>query len=64
MDADTRYSESRGYGWMSGGGRTAEAILLTPYLEVRAAAKNPENLPHDVLVRDYIRGHGRPVCSA
>jgi hypothetical protein len=31
---------------------------LTPYLEVRAAAKDPQNLPHDVLFRDYIRGHG------
>jgi hypothetical protein len=35
VDPDTRYSESLGYGWISDGGRTAEAIPLTPYLEVR-----------------------------
>src|ERR1043166_4046695 len=31
---------------------------LTPYLEVRAVARNPQNLPRDVLFRDYIRGRG------
>jgi hypothetical protein len=61
VDPDTLYSESLGYGWISGGERTAQPIPLTPYLEVRAAAKNPENLPHDVLYRDYIRGKGVQV---
>jgi hypothetical protein len=61
VDPDTRYSENLGYGWTSDGERTAEAIPLTPYLEVRAAAMNPENLPHDVLYRDYIRGKGAQV---
>jgi hypothetical protein len=61
VDPDTRYSASVGYGWTSAGERTAEAIQLTPYLEVRAAAKNPKNLPHDVLYRDYIRGKGAQV---
>jgi len=61
VDPDTLYSEGLGYGWISGGERTAEPIPLTPYLEVRAAAKNPENLPHDVLYRDYIRGNGVQV---
>jgi len=37
------------------------AIPSTPYLEVRAAAQNPANLPHDVLYRDYIRGSGAQV---
>src|SRR5260370_81208 len=61
VDPDTRYSESLGYGWISAGERTAEAIPLTPYLEVRAAAQNPKNLPHDVLYLDYIRGKGAQV---
>jgi hypothetical protein len=61
VDPDTRYSESLGYGWISGGERTAEAIPITPYLEVRAAANSPKNLPHDVLYRDYIRGKGAQV---
>ena len=56
VDAGTRYADALGYGWASDGERSAEAIPLTPYLEVRAVAKNPENLPHDVLYRDYIRG--------
>ena len=61
VDAGTRYSDSLGYGWESDGDRTSEAIPLSPYLEVRAVAKNPENLPHDVLYRDYIRGRGAQV---
>jgi len=61
VDAETRYSDALGYGWASEGERAAEAIPLTPYLEVRAAAKNPTNLPHDVLYRDYIRGSGAQV---
>jgi hypothetical protein len=64
VDPDTRYSERLGYGWTSAGERIAEAIPLTPYLEVRAAAKNPKNLPHDVLYRDYIRGKGAQVFRA
>jgi hypothetical protein len=58
---DTRYSDSSGYGWILDTPRTAVVIPLTPYLEVRAAAKNPTNLPHDVLYRDYIRGNGAQV---
>jgi len=59
VDPDMRYADSRGYGWTSDGRRAAEAIPLTPYLEIRAVAKNPANLPHDVLYRDYIRGRER-----
>jgi hypothetical protein len=58
VDPSSKYSEEAGFGWLSDGAREAVAIPLTPYLEVRAAAKNPQNLPHDVLFRDYIRGHG------
>jgi hypothetical protein len=61
VDPETRYSESLGYGWISGGERTAVAIPLTPYQEVSAVAKNPGNLPRDVLYRDYIRGKGAQV---
>jgi hypothetical protein len=58
VDAGTRFDPQRGFGWLSSGEREAVPIPLTPYLEVRAVAKNPEHLPHDVLFRDYIRGHG------
>jgi hypothetical protein len=58
---DTRYDEAAGYGWASDGKREAVGIPLTPYLEVRAAAKDPKNLPRDVLFRDYIRGEGEQV---
>ncbi len=58
---DTLYSDALGYGWAAEGPRTADAIPLTPYLEVRAAAKGPANLPHDVLDRDAIRGTGRQI---
>jgi len=58
VDASTRYSEERGYGWLADGTREAVGIPLTPYLEVEAVAKNPQNLPRDVLFRDYIRGSG------
>ncbi len=51
----------RGYGWLSDGERSSTAIPLTPYLEVRAAAKNPGSLPRDVLFRDFIRGKGAQV---
>ncbi|MDQ2948674.1 MAG: hypothetical protein M3Y27_22505, partial [Acidobacteriota bacterium] len=61
VDADTRYTDSRGYGWVSDGERSSEAIPLAPYLEVRAATKDPRALPHDVLYRDFIRGKGAQV---
>jgi hypothetical protein len=55
VDPATRYAEN-GFGWLAEGQREAVAIPLTPYLEVRAAAKDPRNLPHDLLFRDYIHG--------
>jgi hypothetical protein len=44
--------------WASEGPREAVGIPLAPYLEVRAAAREPKLLPHDVLFRDFIRGSG------
>jgi len=61
VDADMRYDDARGYGWVSDGKRTSQATPLTPYLEIRSAAKNPANLPHDALYRDFIRGEGRQL---
>ena len=58
VDASTQYDAQRGYGWLTSEPREAVAIPLTAYLEVRAVAKDPKNLPHDVLFRDYIRGSG------
>ncbi len=55
---ESRYSDDKGFGWLEDGQREAVAIPLAPYLEVRAAAKNPGNLPHDVLFRDFIKGRG------
>jgi hypothetical protein len=61
VDANTTYDEATGYGWASEGPRKAVGITLTPYLEVRSAAKDPKNLPHDVLFRNSIRGEGSQV---
>jgi len=58
VDASTRYDNQKGYGWLTEDRREESAIPLTPYLEVRAVAKDPKNLPHDVLLRDFIRGTG------
>ena len=58
MGVGTRYNDAAGYGWVSDGDRTVQAIPLTPYLEERGVAKNPANLPRDVLYRDFIKGKG------
>jgi len=58
VDASTPYDEQKGYGWLAEGQREESAIPLTPYLEVRAAAKDPKDLPHDILFRDFVRGTG------
>lgn len=58
VDPATQYTEERGYGWAGSEPRQAEAIPLTPYREVRAVAKDPKDLPNDVLFRDFIRGNG------
>jgi len=58
VDAATRYDEQKGYGWLTENPRQESAIPLTPYLEIRAVAKDPKNLPHDVLFRDFIHGTG------
>jgi hypothetical protein len=58
VDDQTKYREALGYGWASDGPREAVGIPLAPYLEVRAAVRNPQALPRDVLFRDFIRGSG------
>ena len=58
VNAETVYDNKQGYGWLTAGARKALPIPLTPYSEVRAVAKDPQHLPHDVLFRDYIRGSG------
>lgn len=63
VDPGTVYDEARGYGWVGGGAREAEALAPTPYPEVRAVAKDPGNLPRDVLWRDSIRGLGRQTLA-
>jgi len=57
-DAAVKYSDESGFGWLDEGKREAVSIPLTPYLEVRAAARDPKNLPYDVLFRDSVRGQG------
>jgi hypothetical protein len=44
--------------WAGEGPREATGIPLTPYLEVRAAAREPKHLPSAVLYRDFIHGSG------
>jgi hypothetical protein len=58
VDPKTMYTEALGYGWASDGAREAVGIPPAPYLEVRAAAREPKQLPRDVLFRDFIRGAG------
>ena len=56
---ETIFDEKVGYGWeRDRGSREAGGLPLTSYQEVRAVAREPHNLPRDVLFRDYIRGSG------
>ena len=63
VDPATRYTAATGYGWLETGRRKAVAIRPTPYLEVRAVARHPRELPHDVLFRDGIEGVGRQAFA-
>jgi hypothetical protein len=54
----TKFSEEMGYGWITESEREAHAIAPTLFLEVRAVAPDPKNLPSGVLLRDWIRGRG------
>ena len=58
IDSDTLFAPQRGYGWLDNVARQSVAIPLAPYLEVRAVSRKPQDLPHDVLFRDYVTGHG------
>ena len=55
---ETVYSEETGYGWVSAGARQARALPLAPYVEIRAIAKGPRQLPANVLYGDWIEGQG------
>jgi hypothetical protein len=61
VDPETRYSDATGYGWLHAGERTAHALPLTPYHEVRAVVPNPARLPANVLFGDWIEGRGPQV---
>jgi hypothetical protein len=61
VDGTAKYSDEAGFGWLDEGRREVVAIPLTPYHEVRAVAREPKNLPSDVLFRDYIRGSGEQL---
>jgi hypothetical protein len=58
VDPGTRYDPIRGYGWMDESRREALAIAPAPYLEVRAAVRDPKHLPQNVLFGDAISGKG------
>jgi hypothetical protein len=61
VDPDTIYNDTRGYGWLQAGERTAHAIPLTPGPDMRSITKNPTRLRADVLYPDYIEGTGPQV---
>ena len=61
VSTDTVFDEKTGYGWVPGRWRRSTdvaGLALAPYQEIRATARVPYNLPHDVLFRDYIRTDG------
>jgi len=58
VDPGTRFTEGAAFGWLGEGERSAHALALTPYLEVRGVAPNPRSLPSNALYGDWIRGRG------
>jgi len=58
INGSMAYTDMQGYGWLDDASRETVGIPLSPYLEIRSAAKNPQHLPNDVLFRDYVRGEG------
>ena len=58
VHSKTAYSEETGYGWAGEGEREDVAAPVTPYLEIRAAARDPKQLPANALFGDSIRGRG------
>jgi hypothetical protein len=57
-EATSPYSETAGYGWAGAGKRSVSAVPLTPYPEAAAVAAHPKQLPHNVLLGDYVEGSG------
>jgi hypothetical protein len=61
VSPETIFNEQRGYGWVQAGGRTAHALPLVPYTEVRAVARDPKHLPKDLFLGDSIEGTGGQI---
>jgi hypothetical protein len=61
VDPKTMYSDALEFGWASDEPRTAIALPLTPYQEVRAVSPDPKHLPENVLFGDSIQGSGPQV---
>ncbi len=51
-------TQTESYGWAMPVERKEAPLPLTPYLEMRSAVANPQNLPSNVLFGDYISGQG------
>ena len=64
INPDTKFDLANGYGWVEDGVREALALPLTPYAEVRATAKEPAQLPVNMLFGDSIRGRGAQTFRA
>jgi hypothetical protein len=58
VDSKTLYAEQTGYGWTGDGERRDIPLERTPYLEIRAAVRDPRRLPANALFGDSIRGRG------
>ena len=61
VSAATRFTEERGYGWVTEAERQDVGQPLTPYAEVRATSRNPRQLPANALLGDAVRGSGPQV---
>jgi hypothetical protein len=58
VDSKTLYSDKTGFGWTGDGERRDAPMERTPYLEIRAAVREPKRLPANALFGDSIRGRG------
>ena len=55
VDVKTRYDAKRGYGWITDSPRTATKLTPTPKLELRSVAKDPSQLPQNLLFGELDR---------
>jgi hypothetical protein len=58
VDSKTLYSDQTGFGWTGDGERRDAPMEWTPYLDIRAAVRDPKRLPANALFGDSIRGRG------